>query len=62
MLISFIIPAYNASKTILRCLNSIYSLPLQEDEFEVLAVDDCSADNTVELLKEFQKVINSDHF
>lgn len=48
--ISFVIPAYNASKTIIRCLDSIYSLPLEEDVFEVVAIDDCSTDDTVELI------------
>jgi glycosyltransferase involved in cell wall biosynthesis len=55
MLISFVIPAYNSSKTIHRCLKSIYSLPLKGTEFEVFAIDDCSTDNTVELLKNYQK-------
>ncbi len=52
-MISFIIPAYNASKTIIRCLDSIYSLQLDEDDFEVVAIDDCSTDNTVELITEY---------
>lgn len=53
MLISFIIPAYNASATIKRCLDSIYALPIEESLFEVVTIDDCSTDNTVELVKEY---------
>lgn len=53
MKISFIIPAYNASKTILCCLDSIYSLHLKGDEFEVIVIDDCSTDNTVALVEEY---------
>ena len=53
MLISFIIPAYNASATIRRCLDSIYALPIEESLFEVIAIDDCSTDNTVELVKDY---------
>ena len=55
MLISFVIPAYNASSTVGRCLDSVYALALNENEFEVLAIDDCSTDNTVEVLEEYQK-------
>lgn len=53
MRISFIIPAYNASSTISRCLNSIYSLRLKGDEFEAIVIDDCSTDNTVTLVEEY---------
>lgn len=48
--ISFIIPAFNAASTITRCLDSIYVLPIEESDFEVIVVDDCSTDNTVELV------------
>lgn len=53
MLVSFIIPIYNATDTIKRCLDSIYSLPLEETDFEVIAVDDCSTDNTIEKMNEY---------
>ena len=49
--VSFIIPAYNAVATILRCLDSIYNLYLAECEFEVIVIDDCSTDNTVALVE-----------
>lgn len=55
MRVSFIIPAYNASSTLARCLDSIFLLPLKKDEFEVIAIDDCSTDSTVEMLKHYQK-------
>ncbi len=51
--ISFIIPAYNASGTIIRCLDSIYGLLINESDFEVVVIDDCSTDNTVEMVKEY---------
>ncbi len=51
--ISFIIPAYNASATIVRTLDSIYSLPLRTDEFEVIVVDDCSTDDTLTILHNY---------
>lgn len=55
ILASFIIPAYNASKTIIRCLDSIYRLPLNEKEYEVIVIDDCSIDDTVALIEGYAK-------
>ena len=55
MLCSFIIPAYNASTTIVRCLDSIYTLGLSEQEFEVICIDDCSKDNTIEVIEQYAK-------
>ena len=55
MLVSFIIPAYNASETISRCLNSIYSVDLGKDDFEIIVIDDCSTDSTIEIVKEYAK-------
>lgn len=53
MLFSIIIPAYNARNTISRCLDSVYALPFQESEFEVIVVDDCSTDDTVFVIKRY---------
>lgn len=47
MLVSFIIPSYNSAHTVARCLDSIYALPFQTDEFEVVFIDDCSRDDQV---------------
>ena len=56
MLYSFIIPAYNASTTIVCCLDSIYNLGLSEQEFEVICIDDCSIDNTIEVIEQYSKL------
>lgn len=53
MLISFIIPAYNASQTINRCLDSIYSLLIPRTDFEVIVIDDCSHDDTATLVENY---------
>ena len=55
MLCSFIIPAYNASNTIVRCLDSIYALALNVADFEVIIIDDCSKDNTIAVVEEYAK-------
>lgn len=55
MLVSLVIPAYNASNTMSRCLDSIYSLDLEEYEYEVIVIDDCSTDNTVRIIEDYQE-------
>lgn len=51
--LSFIIPCYNSSKYMKKCINSI--LPLGED-VEILIIDDGSnKDNTLEIAKKFQE-------
>ena len=58
-LLSIIIPAYNAQATINRCLDSVYSLPVSEDEFEVIVIDDCSTDRTVDIIRTYEQVHNN---
>ncbi len=50
-MISIVIPTYNASKFIPNLMNSIYKQAV--DDMEVIIIDDCSTDNTVELVKEY---------
>jgi len=49
------VTTYNSSETIIRCLSSIENL--EYDYFEVIIVDDCSVDNTVDLIHDF--ILNS---
>ena len=55
MLLSIIIPVYNGAKHITNCLNSIWAQELCADDYEVICVDDCSTDNTVEVLNNINK-------
>jgi biofilm PGA synthesis N-glycosyltransferase PgaC len=50
-LVSFVIPAFNEEKNIARTLAAV--LKVDYDNFEVLAVDDCSTDATLERMMPF---------
>ena len=52
--LSFILPCYNVAPYVWRCLESIEQQELLMNEFEVICVDDCSTDNTIEVIKEYQ--------
>ena len=52
-MISFIIPVYNAEKTIERTINSILKQTDSELEYEIIIVDDGSIDNTSEIVRKF---------
>ncbi|MDO9154175.1 MAG: glycosyltransferase [Paludibacter sp.] len=54
--LSIIIPCYNAGKYIELCLNSIYKQDLTDKSVEIICVDDCSTDKTVEIIKKNQLV------
>ena len=63
ILVSIIIPVYNAENTILRCLESIF---LQTYEnLEIIVVDDGSIDKTLQILKTISdkrlKIISKDN-
>ena len=49
--ISFIIPAYNAEKYIVDCLNSIVKQKIQE--YEIIVINDGSKDNTQKICEEY---------
>lgn len=57
MKVSIIIPVYNVEKYIVRCLNSVINQTWQDD-IECILVDDCSTDNSVNMIKEY---INNYH-
>lgn len=53
--LSFILPCYNVAPYFGRCIESIEHQDIPQSEYEVICVDDCSKDNTVEVIKEYQK-------
>ena len=52
-LISVIIPCYNIDKYIEKCIESIVKQTYKN--IEIIAVDDCSTDNTIEVLKKLEE-------
>jgi glycosyltransferase involved in cell wall biosynthesis len=56
MQISVIIPTYNSEKTITGTIKSILDSKFPKNQFEVIAVDDGSKDNTVKILKQIKNV------
>ena len=59
MKISIIIPVYNGARYIENCLNSVYNQGLNNDCFEILAVNDGSTDDSEEIIEAYaQKVDN----
>ena len=55
--VSVIIPTYNRAHVLPRLLKSINEQTADKDSFEVIFVDDCSSDNTIEVI---QSTLNSD--
>ena len=51
--VSVIIPMYNAEKYIAECLESLLAQTLRN--FEVIVVDDCSTDNSAEIVRGYAK-------
>lgn len=58
--ISCIIPAYNEEKNIKKILNIVSPL-IWNILFEVIVINDCSTDNTKNIIKEFSKIIFIDN-
>lgn len=54
--VSVIIPAYNAEKTLKRCLDSVFAQDF--DSYEVILVNDGSTDDTLEVARVYEKYSN----
>ena len=53
--LSIIIPFYNVEQYIARCLDSVYRQDIPEEEYEVICVDDCSPDSSLQVVKEYEQ-------
>ncbi|MDR0810738.1 MAG: glycosyltransferase [Paludibacter sp.] len=52
--LSYILPCYNVEKYIGECLQSIYNQSIDEEDFEVICVNDCSPDDTRRIITDWQ--------
>lgn len=50
---SFILPCYNVGRYVGECLDSLYSQDMPETDFEVICVNDCSTDNTRDVISSY---------
>ncbi len=50
--ISVVIPVYNSSAFINKCMNSLYKQDFKKP-FEIIIIDDASTDNTLEMIKKW---------
>ena len=59
-LVSIITPSYNSSRFISQTIQSVQDQTYSN--FEMIIVDDCSVDNTSEIIKKHQKKDDRIHF
>lgn len=57
--LSIIAPVYGVEKYIREYLGSLYNQDISEDEYEVILVNDCSKDNSEQIIKEFASTHNN---
>ena len=51
--VSIIVPVYNSGKYLKTCLESLVNQTLKD--IEIIAIDDCSTDNSLLILEEYAK-------
>ena len=53
--VSFIVPFYNVEQYIAKCLDSLIDQDIPESDYEIICVNDCSPDNSRNIVIEYQK-------
>lgn len=61
-LLSILIPAYNASRFLSSCIDSIISQESFSDDVEIIVIDDGSKDRTLEVIKNYSAKCDSVHY
>lgn len=52
--VSIIVPVYNTKKYLRKCLDSIVNQTLKE--IEIILINDCSTDESIEILREYERI------
>ena len=55
MILSIIVPIYNASKYLHRCIDSLLAQGLKEGEYEIILINDGSKDQSLQICQEYQQ-------
>ena len=55
MILSFIVPCYNVELYVEKCIDSLENQDIPKDDYEILAYDDESKDNTLCVLEKLAK-------
>lgn len=55
LLLSYIVPVFNSSKYLGKCLDSIMNQGLQDDQYEIVLIDDGSTDNSLDICHGYQE-------
>lgn len=55
ILLSIIVPFYNVEEYIEDCIRSMYNQDIPIENYEVICINDCSPDNSVEIIRKLQK-------
>ena len=53
MRLSIIVNMYNTAKFMPRCMETLLEQDIPQEEYEIILVDDCSPDNSLEMAKEY---------
>jgi len=55
MLLSFIVPFYNVEEYIEQCIRSLCNQDIPNNQYEIICVNDCSPDSSVDIVKRLQE-------
>lgn len=55
ILLSYIIPLYNSSKWLKKCIDSVLNQDIDESQVEIICINDGSPDNSADIARSYQK-------